>query len=227
MTRFYRILVVLATLIAVSSAADWLEGGSVGRGNYGEVRQYFTDPIFYSPSSHYTSSDPAVRQMEESMDRYSSRYSSHYASSDPAIRQMEESMDRYSSRYASLGSQSAKSNIGKATSGSASAAVNQPLGAAGGWHMELSEGISIDLDLHQSGSRVFGTGSMASSTSTQWAMASGEVTGSSLRLDIIPASGVELYAVSLDISRLHMPGSYTAFRAYAAQSSGNVKANRD
>ncbi len=92
--------------------------------------------------------------------------------------------------------------------------------------MELSEGISIDLNLHQSGARVFGIGSMSSSTSTQWAMASGALTGSSLSLDIVPASGMELYAISLDVSRLHMPGSYTVFRANAAQRSGNVKANR-
>ncbi len=210
MIKVYRILALLAVFTAVSSAADWLEGGSVGRGNYGDIRQHFTDPIFYSSSSQYTSSDPAIRQMEESMDRYGSGYSSGY-----------------SNRYASLGATAAKSKIGKTTSSSVNAIGNQPLNAAGGWHMELSEGTSIDLDLHQSGSRVFGIGSMTSYTSTQWAMASGEVTGSSLRLDIIPASGTELYAISLDISRLHLPGSYTVFRANAAQSSGNVKANRN
>lgn len=203
MIKVYGILALLAMFVAVSSAADWLEGGSVGRGNYGEVGQHFTDPIFYSSDSQYTSSDPAIRQMVESM-------------------------DRYSSRYGYIGSQTSRSNARKATSGSADTGttINQPLNAAGGWHIELSEGISIDLNLHQSGARVFGIGSMSSSTSTQWAMASGALTGSSLSLDIVPASGIELYAISLDIGRLHMPGSYTVFRASAAQRSGNVKANR-
>ncbi len=203
MIKVYGILAILALLVSVSSATDWLEGGSVGRGNYGEVRQHFTDPIFYSSGSQYTSSDPAIRQMEESM-------------------------DRYSGHYASLGSQTSRTKIGKATSVSAGASTtgNQPLNAAGGWHMELSEGISIDLNLHQSGARIFGIGSMTSSTSTQWAMASGDLTGSSLSLDIVPASGVELYAISLDVSRMHMPGSYTVFRSSAVQRSGNVKANR-
>jgi hypothetical protein len=40
------VLILLSTLIAVSHGSDWLEGGYVGSGNYGEVRQYFTDPIF-------------------------------------------------------------------------------------------------------------------------------------------------------------------------------------
>lgn len=226
MIKVFSILAFLVVLVAASSAADWLEGGSVGRGNYGEVRQYFIDPIFYSSGSHYTSSDPAIRQMETSMDRYSSRYGSHYASSDPAIRQMEESMDRYSSHYASLGSQTSRTKTGKATSASTSTIGSQPFNAAGGWHMELSQGTSIDLDLHQSGSRVFGTGSMTSATSTQWVMAGGDVTGSSLNVDVVPAGGMELYAISLDLSRLHLPGSYTVFRADAAQRSGNVKANR-
>lgn len=198
-------------LTAASCAADWLEGGSVGRGDYGEIRQHFTDPIFYSTSS------------------------SHYTSSDPAIRQMEESMDRYSSRYASLGSTKAKSTIGKSTidkstigksAVSASAIGKQPVNAAGSWHLELSDGTSMDLDLHQSGARVFGVGGMTSSTAVQWAVASGDVTGNSLSLEVVPASGTTLYAISLDTSRLHLPGSYTAFRAAAAQSSGNVKASR-
>ncbi len=198
-------------LTAVPCAADWLEGGSVGRGDYGEIRQHFTDSIFY-PSG-----------------------SSHYTSSDPAIRQMEESMDRYSSRYASIGSATAKSTIGKSTidkstigksTASASAAGMQPVNKAGSWHLDLSDGTSMDLDLHQSGARVFGIGSMTSYTAVQWAVASGDVIGNSLSLEVVPASGTMLYAISLDVSRLHLPGSYTVFSAVAAQSSGNVKASR-
>jgi hypothetical protein len=202
--KSYSVVVFLATLIAISSAGDWLEGGYVGQGSYSDTRQHFTDPIFYSSGSQYTSSDPAIRQMEESM-------------------------DRYSSRYASLGSSNSKSTIGKSTiakSASPSSAAGQPVNIAGSWHLELSDGTLIDLDLSQSGSRVFGLGSMTSAISSQWAVASGEVTGSSLSLDVVPASGMELYAISMDVSRLHLPGSYSAFKANAVQISGNVMANR-
>jgi hypothetical protein len=39
---------VLALFSIGGSAQDWLEGGYVGTPNYGEIRQYFTDPIFYT-----------------------------------------------------------------------------------------------------------------------------------------------------------------------------------
>jgi hypothetical protein len=197
--KSYSVLALLATLIAISSAGDWLEGGYVGQGSYSDTRQHFTDPIFYSSGSQYTSSDPAIRQMEESM-------------------------DRYSSRYASLGSSTSKSTIGKSTS--TSTAAGQPVNLAGSWHLELSDGTFMDLDLSQSGTRVFGLGSMTSAVSAQWAVASGEITSRSLSLDVVPASGMELYVISMDISRLHLPGSYTVFKANAAQISGNVMANR-
>lgn len=208
MIKAYSVLAVLAALTAISSAGDWLEGGYVGQGNYGDTRQHFTDPIFYSSGSQYTSSDPAIRQMEESM-------------------------DRYSSRYATLGSSTSKSTfqstIGKGKSASASsatAAFGQPISAAGNWHLELSDGSLLDLDLSQSGAKIFGRGIVTSKISSQWAVASGEVTGSSLNLEVVPASGLELYAISMDISRLHLPGSYTAFGANAAPITGNVMASR-
>lgn len=209
MIKAFSILALLVMLAAVSNAADWLEGGSVGRGNYGETRQYFTDPIFYSTSS-YTSSDPAIRQMEESMDRYSSRYAS---------------LGSTTAKSMTTKSTTAKSTIGK-SSAYTSITSNQPVNAAGSWHLELSDGTSVDLDLHQSSSRVFGLGSMTSSNAVQWAIASGEVVGGSLSLNIVPASGTTLYTISLDMGRLHLPGSYTVFRAAATQTSGNVKAMR-
>ena len=43
--KFCAILMFLSMLIAVSEGSDWLEGGYVGAPNYGEIRQYFTDPI--------------------------------------------------------------------------------------------------------------------------------------------------------------------------------------
>lgn len=45
MIRPISIVMLLLMLAANSSGDDWLEGGYVGR-DYGEIRQYFTDPIF-------------------------------------------------------------------------------------------------------------------------------------------------------------------------------------
>lgn len=55
-------VILLSMLIAVSYGSDWLDGGYVGRGNYGEIRQYFTDPIFYTrvPVSSYSTYYPAL-----------------------------------------------------------------------------------------------------------------------------------------------------------------------
>ena len=71
-------------LIAASSGQDYLEGGYVGSGDYSDVGQYFTDPIFYSTGGHYTSSDPAISEMQESMDRYGDGAALGSAATKPA-----------------------------------------------------------------------------------------------------------------------------------------------
>ena len=45
-------------LIGFGYGQDYLEGGFVRSGDYGDIQQYFTDPIFYSPGSGYASSGP-------------------------------------------------------------------------------------------------------------------------------------------------------------------------
>lgn len=200
MIKAYGILALLAILIVVSHGQDYLEGGYVGSGNYGEVRDYFTDPIFYSPSSHYLSSDPAVREMQESLDR-----------------------PRQSS---ALGSTVARSAAGKAATAGKTTTGMAPANAAGLWQLELSGGKSIDLDLYQSGARVFGRGSLTSGMTVQGVVASGDLVGSSMILDVVPESGNMLYAISLDVNRLYLASSYTIFRAGAEQGSGTVKAHR-
>lgn len=204
MTKACAVPVLLGLLIVVlvSQGQDYLDGGYVGRGNYGDVGQYFTDPIFYSPDSgHYVSPDPAVREMQESLDR-----------------PMRSSTAGYVTVGSKIGKTSKTSKAGKAASSI------QPAGASGSWHMELSDGKSIDLELLQSGARIFGRGSVRSGISVQWATASGDITGSMMRLDVMPTSGTELYAISLDISKLRSTGSYTLFGAGAAPKSGTVRA---
>lgn len=48
MIRLPFLVLTLALLSMTSIAQDWLEGGYVGSPDYGEIRQYFTDPIFYT-----------------------------------------------------------------------------------------------------------------------------------------------------------------------------------
>lgn len=46
--KSFAVLALLAMLTTVSYGSDWLEGGSVGRGNSEGIQQYFTDPIFFT-----------------------------------------------------------------------------------------------------------------------------------------------------------------------------------
>lgn len=200
MIKAYGILALSAILIIVSHGQDYLGGGYVGSGDYGDAGQYFADPIFYSPSSHYVSADPAVREMQESLDR-----------------------PRQSS---ALGSTVARSTAGKTVTAGKTTTGMAPADAAGSWYLELSEGRSIDLDLYQSGARVFGRGSLASGMTAQVVIASGDLVGSSMILDVVPESGNVLYAISLDVNRLYLGASYTIFREGADPRSGTVKASR-
>jgi len=128
----------------------------------------------------------------------------HYMATDPAIKEMLISMDM--PRY--TGSVPAE-NI------------------AGSWQLTLSDGKSIELALLQSGSAVFGKGNMTIGTIPQGAFASGSVSGSSLNLQIVPESGTELYAISVDISSLPFEGAYIVFLADIAPLRGTLRASKD
>jgi len=185
--KTYGAIGLLTVLIAVSSASDWLDGGYVRSGDHGDIGQYFTDPIFSVPGSQYVSPDPAVRAMQESLDKLNP-------------------------------------SPGSATARLATSSLL--INAAGRWHLELSEGKEIDLYLYQSGSRIFGSGSIAYGQAAQGATASGSISGSSMILDVVPGSGTELYSISLDISRLHLASAYSVFRPKAATESGTLSATR-
>ena len=88
MLRKYVLMIVLSFLFATVFAEDWLEGGYVGSPSHGEIRQYFTDPIFYSsipiskPIGLYSSSN-TVQSLKPtlSLGKYSSKYSLDYLQS--------------------------------------------------------------------------------------------------------------------------------------------------
>jgi hypothetical protein len=188
---------LLIILMTASQGQDYLDGGYVGSGDYGEIRQYFTDPIFYSPGSSYASSGPATSGIRNYMDR--------------------------TKDVIALGSMASK----RATSKTEASVPDISLAnAAGRWHLELSEGKTMDLDLIQSGARIFGRGSITSDPTAQWVVASGSISGSSITLDVVPESGIALYEISLDIKRLNLALSYIIFRAGSVPGSGTVRARR-
>jgi hypothetical protein len=85
MIRSCMAVILLSALIAVSNGSDWLEGGYVGSGNYGEVRQYFTDPIFNtrvpvtSSSAYYPALDRKVFFREPiALGKYTGKYTARF-----------------------------------------------------------------------------------------------------------------------------------------------------
>ncbi len=127
----------------------------------------------------------------------------------------------YPARHsATVGATVAKQATSKVTSSITAA------NAAGNWHLELSDGTSIDLVLYQSGTVIFGQGSVTSAATSQWAASNGVISGNSIRLAVVPASGTSLYVVSLDIIRPSLGGSFTAFKADGQIKSGAARANR-
>jgi hypothetical protein len=206
--KVFGFLAMLLILVLPCSAQDYLEGGYAGSYT-GDIGQYFTDPIFRSPSSSYVSPDPAVRGMQESLDRPIAPVGSSVSKTTKGI---------------STGSPVRRYTTGRST-GKTPATV-LPVGAAGRWSMQLSDGRSIYLELYQSGARLFGRGSITLGKTTQGALASGSVSGNKMTLDLIPESGTELYSMSMDLSRLDLPSKYTVYRYGAQPGYGTVKASK-
>ncbi|MDD4653587.1 MAG: hypothetical protein PHQ34_15295 [Methanothrix sp.] len=48
MNRSSFLLLILALFSMTALSQEWLEGGYLGRASYGEIGQYFTDPIFFT-----------------------------------------------------------------------------------------------------------------------------------------------------------------------------------
>jgi hypothetical protein len=143
-----------------------------------------------------------------------------YVTTDPAILEMEMSLDM-PRQPAPAGHFTMIPNTNMP------AAANLPLlNVAGNWHLMLMTGVSIDLILSQSGNVVFGRGNVALGNNAQWATSSGFVSGNTLRLDVVPADGLGLYAIALDLSGQRLAGTYTVFSSGAATSSGTITGSR-
>jgi hypothetical protein len=213
MIKIFGFLAMLLILVLPCSGQDYLEGGYAGSYT-GDIGQYFNDPIFRSPSGSYVSPDPAVRGMQESLDR--------------PITSVGSSVPRFTyaskSNGISTGSPIRRSPTGISTA--KTVATTPPVGAAGRWSMQLSDGRSVYLELYQSGARLFGRGSITLGKTTQGALASGSVSGNKMTLDLIPESGTELYSMSPDMSRLDLASKYTVYKYGAQPGYGTVKASK-
>ena len=221
MIKAYCILVVSSFLLIAIGSADWLEGGYVGSGASSEMSSYFTDPIFTSPAGSYLSPDPALREMQISLDRPITVGGSHL-SSDPALREMQVSMDR----PLTLGSVVSRPATGKKTATTSTQTTTPTTTAAGRWSLTLSEGKTIYLELYQSGPRIFGRGSMTQGETTYGALASGTISGAAVAMEVVPQTGTELYSMIFDLNKLHLPSAYAVYRAGAQPASGTAKAIR-
>lgn len=203
MIKIFGFLGLLLIMVLPSGAQDYLEGGYVSSGGSSDMAQYFTDPIFRSPSGSYISPDPAVRGMQESLDRQTASIGSTVPRSKTGI-------------YAGKTGISTGKTAGKTSL----------TGAAGHWGLQFSDGRSAYLELYQSGARFFGRGSTILDGSTQGMIASGSISGNKMTIDLVPESGTLLYSISLDTSRLQVASKYTVYRYGAQPLYGTVRATR-
>ena len=93
----------------------------------------------------------------------------------------------------------------------------------GSWHLELTNGMNINLILSQSGGMVSGRGNVTMGNASQKATANGTYSGSVLKMDVVPVGGKEHYALSLDLSGQAPAKTYSIISNNTAISSGTVR----
>ena len=211
MIRILGILALLSILALPGSAQDYLEGGYVGSYT-GDMGQYFTDPIFMTKVGGGATSAPSSAYASKPVTPLGSTVG-------------QTTMGRYSASNTPVPKSFSSTPVTQ-TQAPAAIPAASPAGVSGKWNLQLSEGKTIYLDLHQSGNRLFGKGSFTSGSITQMALASGTASGNSITLDILPESGTELYTLSLDTSKLNVPARYTAYRYGALNGYGTVIASK-
>jgi hypothetical protein len=93
----------------------------------------------------------------------------------------------------------------------------------GSWHLELTNGMYINLILSQSGCLVTGRGNVTSGNASQEATANGTYSGSVLKMNVVPVGGKEHYVLSLDLSGQTPAKTYRIISNNTATSSGTVR----
>lgn len=96
---------------------------------------------------------------------------------------------------------------------------------AGSWSLDLRDASArtLSLNLLQSGSMVFGKGTMTSSEGgSQEIAATGTVEGAKIYLDILSMKDVGLFKLGLSLSESSLTGSYDAYSASKAPVAGTA-----
>ena len=93
----------------------------------------------------------------------------------------------------------------------------------GSWHLELTNGLNINLILSQSGSLVSGRGNVTSGNASQEVTTNGSYSGDVLKMNVVPVGGKEIYSLSLDLSGQTPAKTYSIFNNNTAISSGTVR----
>ena len=109
------------------------------------------------------------------------------------------------------------------------AAPPEPTSVSGSWSLELTDSASRTavLTLFQSGDAVYGSGNVnLDANTTMMAAASGTLTGSELNLDLVTLGKVNLYRLTLMVSRESATGNYTAYSPSSSPSTGTAKGTR-
>jgi hypothetical protein len=91
------------------------------------------------------------------------------------------------------------------------------------WHLELTNGMNINLILSQSGRLVSGRGNVTSGNASQEAKANGSYSGNVFKMNVVPVDGKERYSLSLDLSGQTPAKTYVIFSNDTATSSGIVR----
>jgi len=167
----------------------------------------------------YMSTDPAIREMEISMNM-----PGNPVSIDPAIRNMLISMNTQATPMVTdpaLREMLISMNMSRYLGNVPSETV------AGNWQLNLSDGTNIELTLEQSGAALFGKGRVVTNSVSQGAYASGSISGNNLNLDVMPESGAELYSTSVDISSPPFEGNYIVFQADSEAKTGTLRASKN
>jgi hypothetical protein len=94
---------------------------------------------------------------------------------------------------------------------SAPALPEEATGLAGSWHIILGEEMEADLNLHQVGLALFGSGMLAHENASEEITASGILDGQDLQIDLVTLSGQELYRLNLTIINKTLEGSFKGF----------------
>ena len=93
----------------------------------------------------------------------------------------------------------------------------------GSWHLELTDGVNINLILSQSGSLVSGRGNVTSGNASQEATANGSYSGNVLKMSVVPGGDKERYSLSLDLSGQTPAKTYIILSNDTVTSSGTVR----